>query len=144
MLLGSLVRQALRALSRHKARSALNALGITIGVASVVWVVSIGEAGSARAMDQLHALGDNLVWIEAGSRTISGVRSGTYGMRNLTLSDADAILDEIPFVRRVSPNLDGSVLVVRENRNWTTHFRGVSPDYLEIKRWTVSAGGIFT
>ncbi len=51
MSLVSLLRQAVRALARHKTRSALNALGITIGVASVVWVVAIGEAGSGRAMD---------------------------------------------------------------------------------------------
>jgi len=74
----SLLRQAVRAIARHTTRSALNALGITIGVASVVWVIAIGEAGSARAMDQLHALGDNLVWVEAGARNVNGVRTGSY------------------------------------------------------------------
>jgi putative ABC transport system permease protein len=143
-MLASLLRQALRAIARHKTRSALNALGITIGVASVVWVVAIGEAGSTQAMDQLHALGDNLVWIEAGARNVNGVRTGTYGMHNLFLGDADAILGEVPQVRRVSPNLDGSVVAVHETRNWTTHYRGVSPDYLAIKRWTIAAGGAFT
>lgn len=141
---GSLLRQAFKALARHKTRSALNALGITIGVASVVWVIAIGEAGSERAMAQLHSLGDNLVWVEAGARSVSGVRTGNYGMRNLLLGDADAILREVPQVRRVSPNLDGSLLVVHETHNWTTHYRGVSPDYLEIKRWTVATGGAFT
>jgi ABC-type antimicrobial peptide transport system permease subunit len=63
-----LVRQAIRALLRHKVRSALNLLGIAIGIASVVWVIAIGEAGSRRAEDQLAALGDNLVWVEAGAR----------------------------------------------------------------------------
>jgi putative ABC transport system permease protein len=140
----SLLSQAIRALWRHKTRSALNALGVTIGVASVVWVVAIGEAGSARAMEQLHALGDNLVWIEAGARNVAGVRTGTYGMRNLVLGDADAILSEIPRIRRVSPNLDGTLLAVHEAHNWTTHYRGVSPDYLEIKRWEIAAGGMFT
>jgi putative ABC transport system permease protein len=144
MRLGSLLRQAVLALWRHKARSALNALGVTIGVASVVWVIAIGEAGSARAMDQLHALGDNLVWIEAGARNVNGVRTGAYGMRNLMLGDAEAILREVPGIRRVSPNLDGSLLAVHETRNWTTHYRGVSPEYLEIKRWTVAAGGMFS
>jgi putative ABC transport system permease protein len=129
---------------RHKTRSALNALGVTIGVASVVWVVALGEAGSERALDQLHALGDNLVWIEAGARNVNGVRSGTYGMRNLTLGDADAIAREVPQIRRVSPNLDGSLLVVGGTRNWTTHYRGVSPDFFEIKRWPVAVGDGFS
>jgi len=72
----NLLLQAARALARHKIRTALNAGGITIGVASVVLVIAIGEAGSARAKEQLHALGDNLVWVEAGSRNTSGVRAG--------------------------------------------------------------------
>jgi putative ABC transport system permease protein len=144
MLVGALIRHAARALWRHKVRSALNALGVMIGVASVVWVVSIGEAGSAVALDQLHALGDNLVWVEAGARTSSGVRTGAYGMRNLTLEDAEAILREVSTVRRVSPNIDGTLLVIHEGQNWTTHFRGVSPDYLAIKRWIVSRGAVFT
>jgi putative ABC transport system permease protein len=140
----SLIRQAFGAIGRRKTRSALNALGIAVGVASVVWVVAIGEAGSSQAMDQLHALGDNLVWIEAGARNVNGVRSGTYGMHNLFLADSDAILREVPQVRRVSPNLDGTLVAVHESRNWTTHYRGVSPDYLAIKRWTIASGGTFT
>jgi putative ABC transport system permease protein len=125
-------------------RTALNALGITIGVASVVWVIAIGEAGAAQAEAQLHALGDNLVWVEAGSRSISGVRTGTYGMRNLLPGDAEAILREVPAIRSASPNIDGPVLVIREPHNWTTHYRGVSLDYLDIKRWTIGAGAAFT
>jgi putative ABC transport system permease protein len=144
MSITTLLRQAIRALSRHKTRSALNALGITIGVASVVWVIAVGEAGSARAMDQLHALGDNLVWIEAGARNVNGVRTGTFGVRNLMLGDAEAILREVPRIRRVSPNVDGSLLAVHETHNWTTRYRGVSPDYLDIKRWTIAKGGAFT
>jgi putative ABC transport system permease protein len=68
--------QALRSLGRHKTRTALNSLGVAVGVASVVWVIAIGDAGGARATEQLHALGDNLVWVEAGSRSTSGVRTG--------------------------------------------------------------------
>jgi putative ABC transport system permease protein len=139
-----LLRQAWRALARHKTRSALNMLGITIGVASVVWVIAIGEAGSAQAQAQLTALGDNLVWVEAGSRNVAGVRTGTYGMRNLTVDDAAAILREVPGIRKVSPQVDGSVLVAHESRNWTTRWRGVSPEYLDIKRWRIAAGGAFT
>jgi putative ABC transport system permease protein len=136
--------QAVRALLRHRTRTALNALGITIGVASVIWVIAIGGAGAARAEAQLYALGDNLVWVEAGARTVSGVRSGTYGMRNLLPADAEAILREVPQIRRVSPNIDGNIVVVRESHNWTTRYRGVTLDYLDIKRWTIAAGGTFT
>jgi putative ABC transport system permease protein len=117
--------------------------GVAIGVASVVWVVAIGEAGSARAEAQLHALGDNLVWVEAGSRNINGVRTGAYGVRSLKVEDAQAILLEVPTIRRVSPQIDGSVGVAWQAKNWTTHYRGVSTDFLEIKRYTVAAGEAF-
>jgi putative ABC transport system permease protein len=135
--------QAVRELTRHKTRSVLNALGIAIGIASVVWVIAIGEAGSARAEAQLHALGDNLVWVEAGSRNVNGLRTGAYGMRTLKVEDAQAILREVPAIRRASPQVDGSVGVAWQTKNWTTHYRGVSPDYLEIKRYAIAAGGAF-
>src|SRR4051812_46026185 len=76
---GLFCREAIRALLRHKLRSALTTLGITIGIAAVVWVVAVGAAGSDRAEAQLQSLGDNLVWVEAGSRNVNGVRTGTHG-----------------------------------------------------------------
>jgi putative ABC transport system permease protein len=140
----TLLVQSWRALLRHKGRSALNALGITIGIAAVVWVVAIGKAGSAQAQSQLQGLGDALVWVEAGSRNVNGLRSGTFGMHNLMLDDAAAILREVPSIKRVSPNIDGRVVVQWQTKNWTTQYRGVSPDYEDIKRWDVALGDRFT
>ncbi len=137
-------REALRALSRNKLRSALSIIGITIGIAAVVCVVAIGAAGSRRAEQQLQNLGDNLVWVEAGSRNVNGVRSGTHGMTSLTMEDAEAILHEVPLIKSISPNVDGSVLVAWGNRNWTTHYRGVTPDFLDIRRWELAEGASFT
>lgn len=137
-------REALRALSRNKLRSALSIIGITVGIAAVVCVVAIGAAGSQRAEQQLQSLGDNLVWIEAGSRNVNGVRSGTHGMTSLTMEDAGAILHDVPFIKSISPNVDGSVLVVWGDRNWTTHYRGVTPDFLDIRRWELAEGDLFT
>ena len=87
MILVVLIGEAFRSVFRNKSRSTLSALGIAIGVAAVVWVVAIGKAGSAKAEEQLLALGDNLVWVEAGSRTVSGLRTGTHGTTTLTLGD---------------------------------------------------------
>ncbi len=142
-MIGTLFVEASKALLRHKARSGLNVLGVAIGIAAVVWVVAIGESGAARTQAQLAALGDNLVWVEAGSRSVSGVRTGTDGMRNLQLDDATAIAREVPSIALVSPNVDGSVVVQWQTRNWTTRFRGVAPEYEEIKRWSVAAGASF-
>jgi putative ABC transport system permease protein len=137
-------REPVRALLRHKTRSALTTLGITIGVAAVVLVVSVGEAGSARAEAELQSLGDNLVWVEAGARNINGVRNGAHGNTSLTLDDAEAMKREVKLLKRVSPQIDGTVQVIYGNRNWNTRYRGETPDYLAIKRWNVALGAPFS
>ena len=137
-------REAVRSLCRNKMRSALSAIGITIGIAAVVCVVAIGTAGSQLAEQQLQNLGDNLVWIEAGSRNINGVRSGSHGMTSLTMGDAEAISSEVSSIKSVSPNVDGTVIVISGNRNWTTHYRGVTPEFLEIRRWELAEGAPFS
>ena len=137
-------REAIRALSRNKMRSGLSAIGIAIGIAAVVCVVAIGTAGSHIAEQQLQNLGDNLVWVEAGSRNVNGVRSGSHGMTSLTMGDAEAIRKEVPLIQSVSPNVDGSMLIASGNRNWTTHYRGVTPEFLSIKRWDMADGDPFT
>ena len=141
--LGLFVRESIRALSRNRLRSFLSAIGITIGIGAVVCVVAIGTAGSERAKEQLHNLGDNLVWVEAGSRNVNGVRSGTHGMSTLTMEDANAILHEEPFIKSVSPQVDGNVLIASGKLNWTTHYRGVTPEFLDIRRWQIAEGDRF-
>jgi putative ABC transport system permease protein len=136
--------EAVRALARHKLRSSLTTLGITIGIAAVVCVVAIGRAGSAQAEAQLASLGDNLVWVEAGSRNVAGVRTGAHGTTSLTLDDATAILREVRLIRRVSVQVDGTVQIIRGNQNWSTRARGVGPDYLRIRAWQVAHGSVFT
>jgi len=142
--LGAVWSEALRSLSRNRLRSALAASGISIGIAAVVWVIAIGQAATARAQEALHNLGDNLVWVEAGSRNVNGVRTGTKGTTSLTLDDAEAIARDVPLLRSVSPQADGGVQAAYGNRNWATRYRGVGPDFLSIKRWPVAEGANFT
>jgi putative ABC transport system permease protein len=139
-LLGS----SLWTLLRNKLRSLLTVLGITIGIAAVICVVAIGKASQARVEQQLANLGDNFVWIEAGGRAVNGIRTGTHGTKSLTLGDAEAVRTQVPLIKSVSPNVDGSVQIVYGNENWFTHYRGVSPEYFEIKAWPVTAGALFT
>src|SRR2546423_7012274 len=132
------------ALLRNKMRSILTVLGITIGIAAVICVVAIGKAGQARVEQQLNNLGDNFVWIEAGGRAVNGVRTGTHGTKSLVLADAIAIKNQIPLIKSVSPNVDASVQIIYGNQNWFTSYRGVSPEYFDIKRWYIDQGAAFS
>jgi len=144
MSLSVIFREALQALVRNRIRSLLTMLGIIMGVGSFICVVSVGNAGSSRVETQLSNVGDNLVWVEAGSRARSGVRIGSRGTKTLMAGDGQAVLDQVPGVKSVSPNVDGRVQVVYGNLNWGTQYRGVSPDYFEIRKWEVRLGGAFT
>jgi len=108
-------------------------LGITIGIAAVICVVAIGKAGQAQVERQLNNLGDNFVWIEAGGRAVNGVRTGTHGTKTLVLSDAVAIKNQIELIKSVSPNVDGSIQIIYASQNWYAGYRGVSPEYFDIK-----------
>jgi putative ABC transport system permease protein len=132
------------ALLRNKMRSLLTVLGITIGIAAVICVVAIGKAGQTQVEQQLNNLGDNLVWIEEGGRAVNGVRTGSHGTRTLTMGDAIAIKNQIALIKSVSPNVDGSIQIVYGNQNWFSRFRGVSPEYFDIKRWPVVEGAVFS
>jgi len=136
--------EAARALARHKLRTGLTALGVTIGVSAVIWVVAIGQAGTERTEAEFQKLGNNLIWIEAGSRNINGVRNGAFGTTTLTPQDAEAIRREMPLIHSVSENVDGRLQVIYGNRNWNTRFRGVSPEYPDIKRLQIAEGSFFT
>jgi putative ABC transport system permease protein len=140
----AIVQSSLWALLRNKMRSALTVLGITIGIAAVICVVAIGKAGQTRVEQQLNALGDNLVWVEAGGRAVNGVRTGSHSAPTLTIGDALAIKAQVSLIKSVSPNVDGSTQVIYGNQNWYTQYRGVSPEYLDIKRWEIADGSPFS
>jgi putative ABC transport system permease protein len=144
MHIATLMRDGARTLVRNKMRSSLTVLGVMIGIAAVICVVAIGQAGAVQVQKQLDNLGVNFVWVEAGGRAVNGVRTGTHGTKSLTVADAIAIKQQIPLINSVSPNVDGNVQIVYGNQNWYTTYRGVSPEYFDIKRWALDEGAPFT
>jgi putative ABC transport system permease protein len=140
----STLRSALLTLVRHKMRTALTVLGVMIGIGAVICVVAIGQAGSQQIQEQMNNLGDNFVWIEAGSRAPNGIRSGSHGTKTLVAADAEAIARQVPLIKAATPNVDANGQVVYANKNWATHGRGVLTDYFDIKRWPVALGAPFT
>jgi putative ABC transport system permease protein len=108
-----------------------------------ICVVAIGNAGSSKVEDQLQSLGDNFVWIEAGSRARNGIRAEARGSRTLVLNDARAIVEQVPLIKSMSPNVDGHVQVIYGGENWATQYRGVTPEFLQIRRWQMRLGTFF-
>ena len=140
---GELLRVAVRALARNKMRSVLTMLGIIIGVGAVICSVAVGEGASNQVQEQIRSIGDNMIWIEAGGRNVNGLRTGARGTKSLTLGDAKAIVQQVPLVFNVSPHVDTGVQVIYGNQNWFTAVRGVSPEYLAVRRWRVARGSLF-
>jgi putative ABC transport system permease protein len=143
-MIASLAKQGARSLLRHKGRSVLSMLGIAIAVAAVVWVVALARESQRQFAVLLEGLGENLVWVEAGARNAQGVRTGAKSATTLTLGDMEAIAREVPTVRRISPQIDGTVAITSQRSNWTTRSRGIHPDYLPVKRYDLEAGAVFT
>ncbi len=141
---GDLARITLRVLGRNKMRTGLTMLGITIGIGAVICTVAIGEGGSQQIRDQISSLGDNMVWVEAGGRTVNGAHTGNDNTKSLVDGDSDAIAASTPLIKACSPNVDGHVQVVYGNQNWSTQFRGVAPSFLTIRNWPVAEGTPFT
>ncbi len=135
---------ALRALRRNKLRSSLTALGIIIGVASVVAMIAVGNGAQARIESKVAALGQNLLTIFAGSRRSGGVNSGLGSASAITLADANAIRMEVTDVVAISPEVSTSAQAIANGRNWSTSVVGESPDYLKIRDWNLDSGSMFT
>jgi putative ABC transport system permease protein len=135
---------SLRALLRNKTRSLLTVLGIMIGIAAVIGVVALGTAAQKRVEQHLNNLGDNFVWVEAGGRAVNGVYTGEHAVPTMTVADAVAIKNQVPLIKRVSPNIDDPIQVIYGNTNWYTTYHGVSPDFFSIRRWDLDQGAFFT
>jgi putative ABC transport system permease protein len=108
------------------------------------WARAGGKGAVSQVQDQISSLGDNLIWVEAGSRNVNGVRTGSFGEKSLTAGDMRAIRDQVSLVSNVSPNVDARVQVVWGNHNWSTRVRGVTPEYLAIRRLAVESGSVFS
>ena len=121
-------------------------LGIIIGVAAVIAMVSIGQGASASVQAQIDSIGTNLLFVSAGSQNVGGVRSGTGDTGNnvLTVDDLDAIKREVPSVSMVTPSVNTRAQLIAGNMNWNTQLQGVSEQYPDIRKWSIQSGSFFT
>ena len=147
MNVSNIIRIAFRALARNKMRAALTMLGIIIGVAAVIAMVSIGQGAQATVQAQIEGMGTNLLFVSAGAQNTGGVRGGAGadgGNNALTAEDLEAIRREVPSVSMVTPSVNSRSQLVAGNTNWNTSVQGVSEQYTEIRKWGVESGEFFT
>ena len=138
------MRTAIRALRRNKMRSSLTMLGIIIGVAAVITMVSIGQGADAEVQKQILSLGNNMLMIIPGATTSAGVRSGWGGVSTLSATDANAIKRECPSVAEVTYFKRQVVQVIYGDQNWSTAAQGATPSYEKVREWPLSMGSFFT
>src|SRR5580704_13213652 len=144
MDIGEVLRIAFRTLGRNKLRTCLTMLGIIIGVTAVICIVSLGTSASNEVTSQIQSLGDNMLFIQAGSVNTGGFQAGIGGTKTLVVSDADAIETQIPNITFVSPEADTNTQVVYTNQNWATRVQGVGENYFAVRNWPVMAGSAFS
>ena len=141
-----LISLAWKALLRNKIRTFLTMLGIIIGVAAVITMVSIGEGSKQSIRSQLSSMGSNMITVRPFSNSTvgGGARLGSTGLQTLKTEDATSIQTQAVNITYVSPAVSTRGQAINASLNWPTSLQGVSPSYLDIRDWAVSSGVSFT
>ena len=140
----NLMKIALRAIAANKMRSFLTALGIIIGIASVITMLAIGQGTKRSIQSNISEMGSNMIMINPGADMRGGVRQDASSMETLKLADYEAIKDQCTYVSAVSPTVTAAGQFVYGNNNTPSSIYGVNQDYLEIRQLTVAEGEMFT
>ncbi len=135
---------ALRILGRNRLRAGLTMLGIVIGVAAVIAMVSIGEGAKRAVQAQIATMGTNVIIIFPGVTSASGVRGSQGSAMTLTVSDALELRKRIPLLTDTGWSRRDVMQIVYGNKNWNGPINGISPSYLTIRDWSFTSGGPFT
>ena len=143
MNLVQILRIAMRALARNKLRSALTMLGIIIGVAAVIAMVSVGQGAQQQAQEQIAAMGSNVLFVGSGAVSRGGMSMGWGATKSLVYDDMTAILHECPAIVAAAPGTTATAQVVFGNDNWNTRITGTEQQFFDIKVWTFQEGGSF-
>jgi putative ABC transport system permease protein len=135
---------AIAALKVNALRSFLAMLGVIIGVASVIVMVSVASGASQAIEARIRALGTNLLIVSPGSFTSGGRRAGEGTAQALSEGDLKVIRTRVPGVAAIAGVIQGSAPLVAGASNWTTQVNGVNEDYLEVRDWALAEGRNFT
>ncbi len=140
-MLGTTFILAFRSIRRHLMRSFLTTLGIIIGVAAVITMVTLGQATTIAVQKQIASLGNNILLVRPGQ----GFGRGGGGPQppNFTDRDIAAVREQIAGITAVAPQAGSAVTAVYEGSNWSTTVNGTTGDYFRIQPWPLAAGRVF-
>jgi len=142
--IGNLFKIALRALNNNKFRGFLTMLGIIIGVASVITMLAIGQGSKRSIQTQISSMGSNMLFVEPGQGMMGGVRQDASSMQTLKPADYQALLTQNEYLSDISPMVSASGQVIYGTNNSPTSMSGVNPNYLNISKYTIADGDMFT
>ena len=140
----NLFKIALRAIGANKLRSFLTALGIIIGVASVITMLAIGQGSKRSIQANIAEMGSNMIMIHPGADMRGGVRQDASSMETLKMEDYQNLKDECNFISAISPVVNSSGQFIYGSNNTPSSIYGVNQDYLTIRQLSVDDGEMFT
>ena len=144
MNITNLFKIALRALSNNKMRSFLTALGIIIGVASVIIMLAIGQGSKKSIQGQISEMGSNMIMVHPGEEMKGGVKQDKSSMETLKLNDYENIVAQTKYVAAVSPEVSSSGQFIYSSNNYRASIDGVSQEYLDIRQLQIESGEMFS
>jgi len=133
-----------KALFSNKFRTFLTMLGIIIGVASVIAMLAIGQGSKESIQEEISSMGSNMLFVRPGTESFQGARLSSSETETLTMDDYEALRDQAVYLSMVSPMVSGGGQVVYGSNNWPASVRGVSTEYVEISKYEVEDGAMFT
>ncbi len=139
----AIVGEALRALRQNRLRTGLTMLGMIIGVAAVVLMLSIGQGARTKINETIAEMGSNLFLVVPGATSSGGFSFGSGSVRTLTINDSYAVA-ELSSVRATAPVTSGTVQLNYAAKNWSTIVTGTTPDYFVVGKWKMESGTAFT
>jgi putative ABC transport system permease protein len=140
-MLGNALLLAFRELRRNVMRSVLTMLGIIIGVAAVIVVVTLGGGATQQVSQQISSLGSNLLMVSVGKRMGPGQVSGAEAFK---LADAEVLAKDVDGLVAVAPVASGSTTAIYANENWSTNVSGTTEDFFAVSNQPVAEGRLFT
>ncbi|KKP95431.1 MAG: ABC transporter, permease protein [Candidatus Moranbacteria bacterium GW2011_GWE1_36_7] len=143
-MIADILKETFWSLSANKVRSGLTILGIVIGIASVITMVSIGQGAQKTIESSIQAIGSNLIIITPGAQKSGSVSGGQGSSQTLTVGDADMIVAEVPNVKGIAPEVSKRYQLNAKGNNTNTQVVGTVPDYLGVRNIAIDSGTFVT